>query len=254
LWHGEHHTEVLAVIDKIIVFTDLSPEKGIDYSRVQLRRKEIDGTFPQRVRMSAGRVGWYKSEIDAWIASRPRGILPRKVKQLPAGQKNPTGIVASFALDCSRDPAQWAAWAAANPNCNFGLVAGPSRMIVVDTDAKDDRNAAWAMRCALFAEWGLPADLMPQVQSARGGWHDLCNFAIASPRKPVSAKRLLRYGSPLMWDLAVTLAIGRCNEVPFYILPPKTRLTCKRVGLRWHSTWGLSSAKPTCTLCRAPLG
>ena len=96
---------------------------------------------------------------------------------IPAGSKDPTGIIGSFAKEHSSDPgAQWAAWRSSHPNCNFGLVAGPSKVIIVDTDAKDDRNAAWAARCALFAEWGVPAAAMPHVQSARGGWHDI--FAV----------------------------------------------------------------------------
>jgi hypothetical protein len=36
------------------------------------------------------------------------------------GQKNPTGIIESFAHDCSRDPEQWTAWRATHPGCNYG--------------------------------------------------------------------------------------------------------------------------------------
>lgn len=89
---------------------------------------------------------------------------------IPAGQKNPTGIVGSFAQDCSRDPAQWAKWAAENPGCNFGIVAGPSRLIIVDIDTSGNRDEAWTLWCGLCAEWGVPVT-MPDVQSARGGWH-----------------------------------------------------------------------------------
>jgi predicted P-loop ATPase len=89
---------------------------------------------------------------------------------IPAGQKNPTGIVASFALDCSRDPAQWATWSAATLGCNFGIVAGPSCIIIVDIDTKEGCDAAWALWCELCASWGI-APVMPHVQSARGGWH-----------------------------------------------------------------------------------
>jgi hypothetical protein len=91
---------------------------------------------------------------------------------IQAGSKAPTGIIQSFVSDWSRDPAQWQKWAQENPSCNFGLVAGPSRLIIVDTDAKGDRDAAWATRRALFAEWGVPADVMPYCQTARLGWHD----------------------------------------------------------------------------------
>lgn len=114
---------------------------------------------------------------------------------IPAGQKNPTGIVASFALDCSSDPAQWARWRAANPQCNFGIVAGPSRLIIMDTDAKDDRNAAWAARCELLTSWGMDPATLPTGQSARGGWHDLFavpdNVDARSLRQPDAIKNLV---------------------------------------------------------------
>jgi predicted P-loop ATPase len=94
---------------------------------------------------------------------------------VPAGQKNPTGIVKSFVEDASHDPAQWAAWRAAYPDCNFGMVAGHSRLIVIDIDAAEyGRDDAWTAYCKLAMEgWGLPAPPMPQIQSARGGWHAL---------------------------------------------------------------------------------
>lgn len=91
---------------------------------------------------------------------------------IPKGQKNPTGIVASWQKDHSADLAQWAAWAAANPDCNFGVYAAGSGWIIMDTDASGDRNEAWAMRCALLTEWGMDPAALPHVQSARGGWHD----------------------------------------------------------------------------------
>lgn len=91
---------------------------------------------------------------------------------IPAGQKNPTGIVASFAKDCSLSKEQWERWRAENPGCNFGVVAGPSRLIIVDTDITNGRDAAWAARCELFKSWGVFAQAMPHIQSARGGWHD----------------------------------------------------------------------------------
>lgn len=87
------------------------------------------------------------------------------------GKKEPFGIISSFAHDWSRDPAQWASWQTANPDCNFGLVAGPSRLIVVDVDvAEVGREVAWRY----WSEWCASHDLpvyAPTVQSARGGWH-----------------------------------------------------------------------------------
>jgi len=114
---------------------------------------------------------------------------------IPAGQKNPIGIVKSFAHDFSTDPAQWDYWAATHPGCNWGVVAGPSQWIIVDTDAKDDRDAAWAARCELFAEWGVSPNATPHVQSARGGWHDI--FAVPvdvdarTLRQPDAVKKLI---------------------------------------------------------------
>lgn len=46
------------------------PALGIRYSRPHLLRLERDGLFPKRLHLSPGRVGWLKSEIEAWIASR----------------------------------------------------------------------------------------------------------------------------------------------------------------------------------------
>lgn len=35
-----------------------------------LERMAKDGEFPSPVRVSAGRIGWKRSVVDAWIASR----------------------------------------------------------------------------------------------------------------------------------------------------------------------------------------
>ena len=91
---------------------------------------------------------------------------------LPAGSKSPIGIVASFARDCSTDPAQWDRWADANPGCNWGMVAGPSGMIICDIDVKTSgRDAAWAAWDKVCKSWGYPEALAPHVQTPSGGWH-----------------------------------------------------------------------------------
>jgi putative DNA primase/helicase len=92
---------------------------------------------------------------------------------IPAGQKDPRGIVGSFLSDCSRDPERWKHWRAERPSCNFGVVACASNWIIVDTDAnKAGRDAAWAARKELlYASWGL-APFVPHCQSGRGGFHD----------------------------------------------------------------------------------
>jgi len=43
-------------------------------STAQIWRLEKAGEFPVRVRISAGTVGWYSDEIDAWVEARVRGF------------------------------------------------------------------------------------------------------------------------------------------------------------------------------------
>src|SRR5713226_7016517 len=65
------------------------------------------------------------------------------------GSKEPFGIVASFAHDWSRSPEQWEHWRAAH-KCNFGIVAGPSRIVIVDIDvAEVGFESAWGY----WTEW-----------------------------------------------------------------------------------------------------
>lgn len=90
---------------------------------------------------------------------------------IPYGSKEPWGIVASFAHDWSKDPAQWALWRGENPNCNFGVVAGPTHWLIVDIDVtkigKDAALQAWKDWCQSN---GLPV-YKHHVVSARGGGH-----------------------------------------------------------------------------------
>ena len=53
----------------LIAFDDLA-RKGITLSRTQIWRNERAGIFPKRVQLSAARVAWVESEVDAWIAER----------------------------------------------------------------------------------------------------------------------------------------------------------------------------------------
>jgi prophage regulatory protein len=41
-------------------------------SRVTLWRRVRAGTFPAPVDVGGGRIAWVRSEVDAWIESRPR--------------------------------------------------------------------------------------------------------------------------------------------------------------------------------------
>jgi hypothetical protein len=101
---------------------------------------------------------------------------------------------AASSITRAATPAQWAAWRAEHPGCNFGVVAFASRMITLDTDIKpigegqtpeDARAEAWSLRAELLASWGMDANTLPHVQSPRGGWHD--HFAlpagISTPRR-----------------------------------------------------------------------
>jgi prophage regulatory protein len=50
----------------------------VGLSRTTVWRREQEGTFPLRVRISPGRVAWRESEIDAFIAGlwTPEGRAP----------------------------------------------------------------------------------------------------------------------------------------------------------------------------------
>src|SRR6476660_1535647 len=88
------------------------------------------------------------------------------------GWKDSTGIIKWFSKDWSRSPQQWATWKAEH-NCNFGLVAGPAHLIIIDIDVGElGRDAAWAHWIEWCQSHGIdPAKCMPQFASARGGWH-----------------------------------------------------------------------------------
>ncbi|NVO13844.1 MAG: bifunctional DNA primase/polymerase [Rhodoplanes sp.] len=125
-------------------------------------------------------------------ALRPYAAMGAALFPIPAGSKDPTGIVGSFADDWSPDPAQWMRWAAEHPGCNFGIVAGPSNLIIADIDVAElGRDRAWQV----WAEWcaanGLPA-LAPHVQSARGGWHVL--FRLPEGVEPSALKQVVLVG------------------------------------------------------------
>lgn len=50
----------------------------IGLSRVTIWRLERAGLFPQRRRIGRNAIGWLKSDIDAWLTTRPRGAQPAK--------------------------------------------------------------------------------------------------------------------------------------------------------------------------------
>ena len=55
---------------KLCTWTELKEVYGIPYSRMHVRRLELKGRFPQRVRLGECRVAWLAHEIEEWIQSR----------------------------------------------------------------------------------------------------------------------------------------------------------------------------------------
>jgi prophage regulatory protein len=49
---------------------DLVKKTGL--SRSTLRRMEIAGTLPPRVKLGTYCVGWHSTDVDAWLNSLPR--------------------------------------------------------------------------------------------------------------------------------------------------------------------------------------
>jgi predicted DNA-binding transcriptional regulator AlpA len=50
---------------RILVYEELKPKKGIDYSRDHLRRKEKKLEFPHHINLGEGRIAWLENEIDS---------------------------------------------------------------------------------------------------------------------------------------------------------------------------------------------
>lgn len=59
--------------------------KETGLGRTTIWRKERAGDFPQRIRLGAAAVGWSAEEVEAWLASRPRGMaVPPQAVGAPA--------------------------------------------------------------------------------------------------------------------------------------------------------------------------
>lgn len=139
----------------------------------------------------------YYAQQGAALFPIPVGKKAPGSKEFWAAPPDSAGIVraGSFKHHASRDPAQWAAWRAEHPDCNFGVVAFASRMITLDTDIKpvdgqtpeDARAEAWSMRGELLASWGMDAGTLPHVQSPHGGWHD--HFSIPEHVDPATLRQ-----------------------------------------------------------------
>ena len=53
---------------KILRWREVAPIVGC--SRMTIARMEKAGTFPQRIRIGNGSVGWLEHEVEAWLAQR----------------------------------------------------------------------------------------------------------------------------------------------------------------------------------------
>ncbi len=47
---------------------DVTAETGLSVSTI--RRRELDGQFPRRIRLSANAAGWWSEDIDRWKEER----------------------------------------------------------------------------------------------------------------------------------------------------------------------------------------
>ena len=53
---------------RILRWREVAPIIGC--SRMTIARMEKAGTFPQRIRIGNGSVGWLKHEVEEWLAQR----------------------------------------------------------------------------------------------------------------------------------------------------------------------------------------
>lgn len=70
-----------SVTNRILDLDALRQRVPLDPSTIW--RMETRGEFPQRIRLGDRRVGWHESEIDQWLADRPRGCArpPQTLKR-----------------------------------------------------------------------------------------------------------------------------------------------------------------------------
>ena len=56
--------------DRILRLPDVKARTGLSRSSIYAYIKE--GKFPKHIALGERSVGWYESEVDAWVASRQR--------------------------------------------------------------------------------------------------------------------------------------------------------------------------------------
>jgi len=60
-------------MDEMLSFSRV--RKLVLYSRAHVDRLEKAGTFPKRIRLGTGRVGWWKREIMDWLERQAQRSL-----------------------------------------------------------------------------------------------------------------------------------------------------------------------------------
>jgi predicted DNA-binding transcriptional regulator AlpA len=66
--------------ETFVSYEDLPNHIGTRYSRVHVRRLIQRGLFPTPALLSANRIAWRLSDLQAWIASRPLSPIPEPAR------------------------------------------------------------------------------------------------------------------------------------------------------------------------------
>ena len=64
-----------ATIDRLLRLSEVRTRTGLGRSTIY--RKMRDGSFPEPLKIGARAVRWRESEIEAWLAARPRATGDR---------------------------------------------------------------------------------------------------------------------------------------------------------------------------------
>jgi predicted DNA-binding transcriptional regulator AlpA len=79
---------------RLLRFSELRSAKGIGYARPHIDRMEASGDFPARVQLGQNAVGWFEHELDQWLESRPRGVLPIRATRRNSRERSRAGTAA----------------------------------------------------------------------------------------------------------------------------------------------------------------
>ena len=58
---------------KVIRRKSVKEKTGLSHPQIWRKSADPDDDFPAAVRLGPSSIGWYESEIDAWLKSRPGG-------------------------------------------------------------------------------------------------------------------------------------------------------------------------------------